>query len=451
MLQPMSLIPKDLIYRTVILCLRLSQPEFFRRIQIEGVPLDDPQQHLLVVANHPYGIQDAFLISYAYTRPFFFVATALNFQQRRGNTIRKRRLRGWFLKQCKVLPIVRDRSEGHMSDNLKTIELAAQHIASGHALGIFAEGDSRGNQWGLLKLKSGAAQIALQVADLLKQFDKRLKIQVVGLTYTNWEQPFKSSVTLRFAQPFVVDPVNMDDRPAVRSGRRMITARLTELMEETTVQIAEPYRALAGKIARFYTVHQRSDFERLKAVGQHVERLAQRFAGDRPELEQKLDEYLQLADELKIYPGEERRRRSARKLLLAALPAYVGWLLHTPILWATRALVPRQTTPLHSLGDKRLMGGIALTLVWYSLIFAGCLLMCLPSYGLRAFPLALAVIVVIASCGLIANHTFRHVNFLLRSSLPSRRRFRRYRQLGAELFQKLEGYRREFTAAKATA
>ena len=51
---------------------------------------------LIVVANHPYGIQDAFLIPVAYSRPFYFVATALNFQRRVGNTIKRRWFRGWL-------------------------------------------------------------------------------------------------------------------------------------------------------------------------------------------------------------------------------------------------------------------------------------------------------------------------------------------------------------------
>ena len=85
----------------------------------------------------------------------------MNFQTRQGDHIKRRRFLSWFLTQCKVLPIVRDRREGRLSDNIKTFEAAANHIAGGHALGIFAEGDSRGNQWNLLKLKAGAAEIAL--------------------------------------------------------------------------------------------------------------------------------------------------------------------------------------------------------------------------------------------------------------------------------------------------
>ena len=143
--------------------------------------------------------------------------------RRDGEVIKRRPIRSWLLTQCKVLPIVRDRSEGHLSQNVKTFAAAAGHIAGGHALGIFAEGDSRGNQWALLKLKAGAAQIALQVADLLREHQSRLKIQVVGLTYTNWEKPFKSSVTLRFAEPITVEPVDMSRRSAVRAARKAMT------------------------------------------------------------------------------------------------------------------------------------------------------------------------------------------------------------------------------------
>ncbi len=432
---------RELIYRTVVFCLRMCQPEFFRRVRLEGQPLDDPHQHLLVVANHPYGIQDAFLISLAYTRPFYFVATAMNFQRREGDRIKPRHLRGWFLRQCKVLPIVRNRSEGHMSENFQTFQTAAAQIAGGHALGIFAEGDSRGNQWGLLKLKSGAAQIALQVADLLRGRGSRLQVQVVGLTYTNWEQPFKSSVTLRFAAPFAVEPVDMDDRVALRSARKEITGRLTALMQAHTVQIPPEHRQLVGKIAQFYAVNRPSDYERLKLVAQHVEQLAERFQDERPELEQALDEYLQLADELQVYPGEERVRRHPLLLLAAALPAYAGYALHLPILLGTRWLVPREGTALHSLGDKRVTCAIVLTFVWYALLAAAAGWLCVWRWGPGGVSITIAIMLAVAACGLIASRTLRHVNLLLRSSLPSRRRFKRYRELSAKLHRRLEQYR----------
>lgn len=438
----MAWLAGNAIHWIVNACLRMAQPEFFRRILILGEPLDDPKEHLIVVANHPYGIQDAFLVSLAYTRLFYFVATAKNFQTRDGDTIRKKRFISWFLTQCHVLPIVRDRSEGHMADNVRTFETAAKHIANGCALGIFAEGESRGNQWKLLKLKSGTAQIALQVADILKDLRKQVKIQVLGLTYTNWDKPFKSSVTLRLAPPFAVEPVDMKSKQAVRTARRAITERITRIMEEHTVHIPDEHRDLVGKIARFYSVEQLNDYERLREVGHKVAQLAEQFAGDRKDLEAKLDEYLELSEQLKIHPGEERSRRNKLLLLLAAIPAYAGYLIHWPILWATRKKVPRRTTVLHALGSKQVTWGIAFTLGWYALASLLVLVIGVVKLGVWGIPLTLAVIVVMAGCGIVASRYFRHVNMLFRGMLPSRRRFKRYRQLGEELFRRLEDYRR---------
>ena len=280
------------IYRTVYFCLRIAQPEYFRRIIIDGTPLDDQDTHLMVVANHPYGIQDAFLVSLCYTRPFYFVATAMNFQTREGDEIKPRRFRGWLLSKCHVLPIVRDRSEGHLAQNARTFAAAAERIATGNALGIFAEGDSRGNQWRLLKLKAGAAQIALQVADLLQEGTERLQLQVVGLTYTNWDRPFKSTVTLRLAEPFAVDPVDLRDKSAVRQARKEITDQLTDCMQGLTVHIPEEHQSLAGKIAQFYCVDQRNDFARLQEVGERVAQVSQPGSAQSNALERDLDEYL---------------------------------------------------------------------------------------------------------------------------------------------------------------
>ena len=246
----------------------------------------------------------------------------------------------------------------------------------------------------------------------------------MGLTYTNWQEPFKSSVTLRFAQPFAVDPVDTNDRAALRTARKQITHQLARQMEKHTVQIPEAHRDLVGKIAQFYSVNRRSDFDRLKSVARYVEQLVDRFADERSEFEQKLDEYLELSDQLKIYPGEERVKRSGPLLLLSAVPALVGYVLHAPILWMTRAMVPRRTTALHSLGDKRVTWGIAFTFVWYLLIAIVAFTFGLTNFGLWGIPIAIGVVVLIAGCGLVASRTFRHVNMFLRSVLPSGRSFK---------------------------
>ena len=429
------------IYPIVSFCLRSAQPVYFRRIVVDGAPCDDPREHLLVVANHPYGIQDAFLITVAYSRPFYFVATALNFQRRVGDVIKRRWFRGWFLTQCQVLPLVRDRKEGHMSDNIKTIQSAAGHIADGHALGIFAEGDSRGNQWKLLKLKSGAAQIALEVAERIKERDRCLKIQIVGITYTNWDEPFKSTVTLKCAEPFRVEPVEMTDKRAVKTARKELTAQMTSLMQQVTVSISDKDQRLVGKIGRFYCPDNRNDYERLTMVKNKVAELLPQHADERADLEDKLDEYLALSDELKVYPGEERVNRNPWLLLAAAIPAYLGFWLHWPIMQATRAMVPRETTVLHALGSLRVTWAIGFTLLWYAAVGVIVTILTAGRLGLAAVSLALMVLVTMGLCGLLASRFFRHVNLLRRSLLPSRRRFRRYRELGQQLYEQLEGYR----------
>lgn len=429
------------IYRIVNFGLRMAQPEFFRHILVVGQPLNDPDEHLLVVANHPYGIQDAFLVSLAYDRSFYFVATALNFQTRKGETIEKRHFRGWLLTQCHVLPIVRDRSEGHLSENVRTFEIAAQRIAEGNALGIFAEGDSRGNQWQLLKLKSGAAQIALQVAQLLAKRNRQLNIQVVGLTYTNWDEPFKSTVTLQVSEPLLIEPVDMETKQAVRTARREITSHLTRIMERLVVQIPEAHHDLAGKIAQFYCVEQTNDFARLTAVGKTVATLSESYPEDRKEIERDLDEYLALADELKIYPGEERGTDKPLILAALAIPAACGYLIHWPIIWGTSRWVPRETTVLHALGSKRVSAAIALTLAWYALIAAIAIVFGVWRFGFWGIPLAAAVVIGIAWCGLAASRFYRRANLFAMRLVPGQRRFKRYQQLGAELFRRLEEFR----------
>ena len=202
----------------------------------------------------------------------------------------------------------------------------------------------------------------MRVAGILSKRGARPKIQVVGLTYTNWDRPFKSSVTLRFAPAFAIEPVDMTDKAAVRTARKEITGKMTELMGELTVRIEERHPGLVGKIGQFYLVSNRDDYARLKTIGQKVEQLAEEHADEGRELEKMLDQYLGLADELNIYPGEERSTGHPLLLLLAAIPVYVGYAIHWPILWATRKLVPFKTTVRHARGSKQVSWGIVLTL-----------------------------------------------------------------------------------------
>jgi len=433
---------KDAIYHTVMFLLRAAEPEYFRRILIDGRPCDDPSRHLIVVANHPFGVQDAFLLAYAYTRPFYFAATALNFQTRQGDRIKRRRLRGWFMRRCHVLPIIRNRAEGDMKQNLETFQTASARIAEGHALGIFAEGDSRGNQWNLLKLKAGAAEIALRVAEMLKQQNASVSIQVVGITYTDWNRPFKSTVTVKFAEPFEVDAVDDADRAAVRAARRDITGRMTDLMQQLTVQIPGPYCELSGKIAQFYAADYPDDYLRLKGVAAEVVRWAEHAGDERVEIQRLLDEYLTLADELRIYPGEERRRRNAVLLLLAALPAYMGFVIHWPILWGTRRLVPAEKTELHALGSNRVMCGILLTTGFYVTLIVTATAIGVWRYGFWGLPVALSAVTIVGACGLIASRALRHVNLLFCRWFDFSGRYRRYTKLGRMLRARLEVYRR---------
>jgi hypothetical protein len=253
--------------------------------------------------------------------------------------------------------------------------------------------------------------------------------------------PFKSSVTLRFAEPFGIAPVDAADRNAARLARKEITDRITELMQRLTVHVPDEHHDLVGKIARFYHVAHRNDYERIAAVTRKVEDLSATHAAERHELETMLDEYFALADELKIYPGEERAERSTLLLLFALIPAYVGYALHWPILWATRRAVRRATTPLHALGSNQVMSGIAFTLIWYALV--GTLFVALGVWkaGWSGIPPALGALILMAACGITASRAFRHVNMLVRGLLPSRR-FRRYRVLGDALYTRLEEYRR---------
>ena len=216
------------------------------RFRPERVPPTGP---VLIVANHPGSVTDAFLIGASVGRPVNFVATVKLFQSRPV---------AWLLSRCGVIPINRKQDDPkNMASVAQTFEHCFAVLEAGGAVGLFPEGisydDSR-----LKEVKTGAARMALGVE---AKHGGRLGLQIVpvGLTYSAKER-FRSRVLVNVGEPFAaaeyLPGYDTDPRTAVRALSQEIERRIRGLILDTPT--LEHDRILAA-VRRLY-------LERLRAA-----------------------------------------------------------------------------------------------------------------------------------------------------------------------------------------
>jgi 1-acyl-sn-glycerol-3-phosphate acyltransferase len=221
---------------------------YFRRIERfhpGRVPAAGP---VLIVANHPGSITDAFLIGVTIPRPVAFVATV--------NLFRSRPV-AWLLSRCGVIPINRKQDDPtKMASVAQTFEHCFAVLEAGGAVGLFPEGVSYDDAR-LKAVKTGAARLAV---GLEAKHGGRLGLQLVpvGLTYSAKER-FRSRVLINVGEPFAaagfLDGYDADPRACVRALSQDIERRIRALIVDTPT--LEHDRILAA-VRRLYLERLRS-------------------------------------------------------------------------------------------------------------------------------------------------------------------------------------------------
>lgn len=207
-----------MVRRICSVTLRLALRIFFRRIEIFGaghIPISAP---VIFVLNHPNGLVDPLFLLCFSPRPVSFLAKAPLFRIP---------LVGFFVRAFESIPVHRRQDPGSdVAQNRETFARARDLLTRGGILALFPEGASHSAPK-LLRLKTGAARIALGVAK------DELWIVPASLYYT-WKTRFRSSALLSFGEAFSVAPAPLDDSgepapAAVRELTRQIESRLSDL------------------------------------------------------------------------------------------------------------------------------------------------------------------------------------------------------------------------------
>ena len=183
-----------MLYRILKLIITLGVRSYYKEIRVINGEHLDQQGPLILIANHPNTLMDAWIMGYINHRRVHFMAKATFF-----NSPLKRKL----LAALGMIPINR-KSDGMIQGvaNKDSFEACYQLLERGEILVIFPEGTSFLERR-LRELKTGTARIALE-AEHRNGGKLGLQVIPVGLNYISADS-FRGSVMAHVGKPISVD------------------------------------------------------------------------------------------------------------------------------------------------------------------------------------------------------------------------------------------------------
>jgi len=423
-----------MLYRLGRPIVRFVTKEFYSSFKIRGhAPIEAGP--LLVLCNHPNFMLDAFIVNRVFERGLWYLAKSTIFS---GAAL------SWFLRSAHLIPVYRKQDNpDDLSKNKDTFLKAVEHLHRQGAIVIFPEGVSRAERK-LAPLKTGAARIALQ-AEEAQGFELGLRIQPVGLTYTDFDR-FKSSVTVVLGEPLEVkvfrDAYLSDPVEAVRE----LTSLVEDRLRAVTVEVTDAdHGMLVENISKVYASVGRDsdDHERMQTIIENVNELRQQLSEEdyhnkSAHIGGKIEEFLSLIEYSHLGGHESLEKGYDWLFSLLAFPfVLLGVLLH----WIPYRLidwgVARVTSYVVEAASKKLTLGVVIYPLWYFVITSAVLL-----YVESLAVAGLALLLCLASGYCVSNY-FHQVRLLVLSWFWRGRGnpLEKARAMRDELIQELEALR----------
>lgn len=282
------------MYRALKHIIGFCLTQFFSEIRVRGAQKLE-QGPLLVVVNHPNMALDSLLIAKIFERDLWFIAKS---------TLFKNPWLNWLFEKCHMVPVHRRQdAEGSEVNNQETFGRVVAALCASQAVAIFPEGVSLGVRK-LAQLKTGAARMAFQ-AEESRNFDLGLKIQAVGITYSNLHD-FKSRVTLTFAEPLAVSRFRQAYEADAQKAARALTEGIEEKLREVTVEVAnEEHTELVEKITNIYrsTAEDLDDNELMNLIARNIEEIGPAGFEASADLREKIEIFSELAELFAVDSG----------------------------------------------------------------------------------------------------------------------------------------------------
>ena len=341
---------------------------FFRRIDVvgsENVPAEGP---VIFAGNHPNALMDGWLLTAKCGRwPLHFMANAKLWNYK---------ILGRLMNLSGAVPVYSREEHGDDADNSQAFEKLYEVIESGNCMGIFPEGISHAESQ-LIRLKTGAARIALAVAE---RGNTVVTIVPVGLNYIHRHR-FRSQVMIEFGEAIVIDrhwaTQYRNDNPGTV---RKLTDHLANALLNVTLNAPDWNTLRFVQTARRLYKPKTADL----TPGQYVElnrRFVERYVElqDDPELQafrKRTEDYQARLDMLglkdyqlrqSVSLSEAMRKIMARSLMmLLLLPlAIPGALLHLPVGWVAAVVGERFSYELDDIATLKVFATMLLLPILY--------------------------------------------------------------------------------------
>lgn len=174
-----------MLYRLLKIIVWIGIRLYYREIKVKNSEYLEHDGPMILIANHPNTLMDAWIIGHICKQPLYFMAKGTFFSSPLKRTI---------LRSLNMIPINR-KADGNIKgvSNEDSFEACYRLLEEGKTLLIFPEGNSFPERQ-LRQLKSGTARIALET-EKRNQGKLNLKIVPLGLFYSQAEK-FRSSVMI---------------------------------------------------------------------------------------------------------------------------------------------------------------------------------------------------------------------------------------------------------------
>lgn len=189
---------------------------YYREIHVVNEVSLDKRGPLILIANHPNTLMDAWLIALYARKDLYFLTKGTFFNSP---------IKNWFLRNLNMIPInrnVEERTKG--VHNQDSFEACYEVLREGKCLVIFPEGNSVMERM-IRTFKTGTARIALH-SESSNQGKLDIQIVPLGLFYTQGDS-FRSAISLEVGEPICV----RDYLNEYESDKQAAVKKLTQRMQ----------------------------------------------------------------------------------------------------------------------------------------------------------------------------------------------------------------------------